>query len=80
MIRKGHALTKSEKLTKKSLVNPLEAFLCMFMPYIEDPKINWTINDSLYNRLLKWKLKCKNILECELAMLAERRKCKKVIP
>ena len=26
-----------------------------------------------------WKLKCENILECELAMLSETRKCKKVI-
>ena len=51
----------------------------MFMPYKEGPTMDWTINDCLYHRLLKWKLKCKNILECELAMLVERRKCKKVI-
>ena len=41
--------------------------------------MDWTVNDNLYNRFLKWKLKCENILECELAMLAEKRKCKKVI-
>ena len=23
------------------------------MPYIEGPKINWTVNDSLYHRFLK---------------------------
>ena len=51
----------------------------MFMPYIEGPKMDWTVNDSPYHRFLKWRLKCENILECELAMLAERRKCKKVI-
>ena len=51
----------------------------MFMPYIGGPKMDWSVNDSLYHRFLKWKLKCKNISECELAMLAERRKCKKVI-
>ena len=51
----------------------------MFMPYIEGPEMNWTVNDCLYHRFLKWKLKCENILECELAMLIERRKCKKVI-
>ena len=26
-----------------------------------------------------WKIKCENILECELSMLPEARKCKKVI-
>ena len=46
----------------------------MFMPYIEGPRMDWTVNDSLYHMFLKWKLKCGNILECELAMLAERRK------
>ena len=43
------------------------------------PKIDSTVNDNLYNRSLKWKLKCENILACKLAMLVERRKCKKVI-
>ena len=51
----------------------------MFMSYIESSKIDWTVNDNLYNRFLKWKLKCENILDCELAMLVEKRKCKKVI-
>ena len=37
------------------------------------------VNDVLYHRFLKWKLKCKNILECELAGLPECQKCKKVI-
>ena len=37
------------------------------------------VNDSLYHRFLKWKFKCKNILECELAALPECQKCKKVI-
>ena len=49
------------------------------MPYVEGPKMDWTVNDGLYHRFLKWKLKCENILECELAMLPERRQCKKVI-
>ena len=51
----------------------------MFMPYIEGPKLDWTLNDSLYHRFLKWKLKCENVLDCELAMLPESKKCKKVI-
>ena len=49
------------------------------MPYIEGPKMDWTVNDGLYHRFLKWHLKCENILECELAMLPEKRHCKKVI-
>ena len=48
----------------------------IFMPYIESPKMNWTVNDCLYHRFLKWYLKCKNILECELSMLREKRQCK----
>ena len=45
----------------------------MFMPYIEGPKMDWTVNESLYHRFLKCRLKCKNILECELAMLPEKK-------
>ena len=41
----------------------------MFMPYIEAPKIDWTVNNGLYHRFLQWCMKCDNILECELAML-----------
>ena len=51
----------------------------MYMPYIEGQAKDWTVNDRLYNRCLKWKLKCENILECELALLPKARKCKKVI-
>ena len=51
----------------------------MFMPYIEGPKMDWTVNDGLYHRFLKWHLKCENILECKLAALPERQQCKKVI-
>ena len=50
-----------------------------FMNYIEDPKMDWTVSDGLYHRFLKWKLKCENILDCDLAMLPESKKCKKVI-
>ena len=51
----------------------------MSMPYIEGPKMNWTVTDGLYHMFLKWKLKCENILDCELVMLPESKKCKKVI-
>ena len=51
----------------------------MYMPYIKGPHMDWTVNDNLYHRFLKWHLKCENILECELVALPEHQKCKKVI-
>ena len=51
----------------------------MYMPYIEGPHMDWTVNDNLYHRFLKWHLKCKNILECEFVALPECQQCKKVI-
>ena len=37
------------------------------------------MSDGLYNRFLKWRLKCENILECEFAMFPEARKSKKAV-
>ena len=51
----------------------------IYMPYIEGPHMDWTVNDGLYHRFLKWRLKCKKILECKLAALPECQKCKKVV-
>ena len=51
----------------------------MVMPYIEGLKMDWTVNDGLYHRFLKWHFKCENILECDLAALPEQQQCKKVI-
>ena len=45
-----------------------------YMHYIEGPTMDLMVNDGLYNRFLKWKLKYENILECELVMLSESRK------
>ena len=61
------------------IISPPEAATSAFILYIEGPKMDWTVNDILYNRFIKWKIKCKNILECEIAMLSESRKCKKVV-
>ena len=41
--------------------------------------MNWTMDDGLYHRFLKWCLKCETILEGELAALPEKQKCQKVI-
>ena len=49
------------------------------MLYIKRPNKDWTVSESLYHRFLKWKLKCENILNCELAILPEAKKCNKVI-
>ena len=72
------AQTKSK--TQRLNLNPCrlpQVPLGTFMPYIEGPKMDWMVNDGLYHRFLKWHLKCKNILECELAALPERQQCKK---
>ena len=41
--------------------------------------MNWTVDDGLYHRFLKWCLKCETILDCELANLPNKQKCHKVI-
>ena len=61
------------------LILPSHPIPMMFMPYTEGPKMNWTVDDGLYHRFLKWHLKCKTILDCELATLPEKQKCQKVI-
>ena len=58
---------------------PLLSVPTMFMPYIEGPRMNWTVDDGLYHRFLKWHLKCETILDCELANLPAKQKCQKVI-
>ena len=35
-----------------------QILLGTFMPYIEGPKMDTTVNDGLYHRSLKWHLKC----------------------
>ena len=57
---------------------PRQFLPIMCMSYIEGPQMDWAANDGLYDRFLKWRLKCKNILECEVAALPECQKCKKL--
>ena len=49
------------------------------VPYVEGPKIDWTVDDALHSRFVQGKIKCENILDCELSILQESAKCKKVI-
>ena len=51
----------------------------MMVPYVEGPKMNWTVDDAPHTRFIRWKVKCENILDCELAILQESAKGKKVI-
>ena len=41
--------------------------------------MNWTVDNGLYHRFLKWRLKCETILDCELANLPAKQKCQKII-
>ena len=74
------ASTDQEPDAEVSSIHPKHQVIpSMYMPYIEGLKMDWTVNDGLYHCFLKWKLKCENILECELAALPEKQQCKKVI-
>ena len=70
---------KSQKCFPPFTSQPQSFVQPMFRPYIKGSKMDWTVNDSLYHRFLKWKLKCENILDCGLAKLPEVKKCKKVM-
>ena len=51
----------------------------MMVPYVEGLKMDWTIDDALHSRFIRWRIKCENILNCKLAILQESAKCKNVI-
>ena len=67
------AQTKNKSQKSLSNHHRPQVLLNMFMPYIDGPKMDWTVNYGLYHRFLKWHLMCENILECELAMLPEKK-------
>ena len=49
----------------------------MMVPYVEGLKMDWTVDDALHSRYIRWKIKCENTLDCELVNLEESAKCKK---
>ena len=51
----------------------------MMVCYVDGPKMDWTIDDALHSRFIRWKIKYEDILDCKLAILQESAKCKKVI-
>ena len=48
---------EQEDVEQEVTISPPQAFPSMFIPYIEGPKMDWTVKDNLYNRFLKWNLK-----------------------
>ena len=50
--------TEMQVLEQQPSTSQVQFVPTMYMPYIEGPKMDWTVNDGLYHRLLKWKLKC----------------------
>ena len=85
----GHHSTDSGEASDSDHNSDPEVSLCpvvppnqvpaMYMLYIEGPKMNWTVDDGLYHRFLKWRLKCETILDCELANLPTKQKFQKII-
>ena len=51
----------------------------MTVPYDEGPKMDWTVDDALHSRFIRWRIKCENILTGQIAILQENAKCKQVI-
>ena len=45
--------TSEQEIDPEVTFNPPQVFPSMFMPYIEGPKMDWTMNEGLYSRLLK---------------------------
>ena len=48
---------QEQEIEQEVTLSPPQAFQSMFMPYIEGPKMDWTVNDNLYNRFLKMEVK-----------------------
>ena len=70
--------TKMQVLEQQLSASQAQFVPAMYMQYKEGPLMDRTVNDGLYHRFLMRKLKYKNILDCESAILPESKKCKKV--
>ena len=69
---KSHFIQANHKL-------PLKYCKTCSCPTLRDPRMDWTVNDSLYHCFLKCRLKCKIMLECKPVALPKLQQCKKVI-
>ena len=54
-----------------------QAFPSMFMPYIEDAKMDWTLSDGQYHQFLKWKLNVKTYLNVSLLHFQRNKSARK---
>ena len=45
--------SSEQKIDSEVTFNQPHIFPSMFIPYIEGPKMDWPMNDSLYSRFLK---------------------------
>ena len=72
------ASTDKETLPNQVTYSPYP-YSGMMVPYAEGPKMDWTEDDALHSRFIRWRIKCENILDCQLAILQENAKCKQVI-
>ena len=43
---------EQEDVEQEVTISQHQAFSSMFIPHIEGPKMDWTVNDNLYNRFL----------------------------
>ena len=67
--RNDQSTSQEEQLTRTDTHSvSLQTQLQQFAPHIEGPNMDWTVNDGLYHQFLKWKLKCKNILDVNLLL------------
>ena len=62
----SHELSSDDEVVLQSpqfisSTSQVQAMQQMYTPYIEGPKMDWTVNDSLHHTFLKWKIKCENI-------------------
>ena len=68
-----------QQLSPQPVGQPLPA-AGIYMPYIEGPCMDWTVNDHLYHRFPKWHLKCEKIFwNANLQPSRNASRCKKVI-
>ena len=44
---------QESEVDQEVIISPLQATTSAFIPYIEVPKLDWTVNDNLYNRFIK---------------------------
>ena len=68
------ATPQSNEIPHKKVPHSHFQYSGIMVPYVEGLKMDWTIDDGLHSRFIRWKIKCENILDCKLAILQESAK------